>query len=79
MPSTPNANSDTGKAAARIDALLDPQPPDPPVTLTVNGYSTMAVFRDPEAARIRMTEPDEVDPTIRFFHRGAYYFVAMRL
>jgi hypothetical protein len=69
------AATDVRNAAARIDALLDPQPPDPPVALTIAGYELMASFRDLELPRIRHTEPDAVDPTIRFFHRGGHYLI----
>jgi len=62
-------------AAARIDALLDDQaltigsPPSP-----VTGYTQMAMFRE---SRVRMTEVDEVDPSIRWFRRGGNYRVVM--
>ncbi len=59
-------------AAARIDAILDPQPPEPPATLSIQGYGLMAMFRD---RRIRSTEIDEQDDTIRWLHRGGHYRV----
>ena len=55
-------------AAARIDVLLEEQP------LTVAGYSGMDVFRE---SRVRNTEIDEVDPSIRWQHRGGMYRVRM--
>ena len=57
-------------AAARIDELLDPQPPSPPATLTIPGYSLMVLER---AERVRYTEVDEIDNTIIWFHRGGQY------
>lgn len=55
-------------AEARIDALLDG------ATLTAVGYSTMVVRRQ---SRFRTTEVDDVDPTIRWYHRGGQYEVVM--
>lgn len=72
-----NANADVRAAAARIDALLDPQPPAPPGGLTVPDYGYMVMHRDPLLARIRHTELDAIDPTIKFYHRGAHYTVMM--
>jgi hypothetical protein len=51
-------------AAARIDALLEQG------TLTVAGYSVMALFRE---SRIRLTEVDAVDNSIRWLRRGGNY------
>lgn len=62
--------ADVKTAAARIDTLLDEQP------LTVAGYNGMAVFRE---GRIRITEVDEVDPSIRWQHRGGQYRVDMSI
>ncbi len=62
--STAGANMQT--AAARIDALLEDQ------TLTVSGYTHMVMHRE---SRVRMTEVDEVDADIRWFHRGGHYRV----
>jgi len=59
-------------AAARIDVLLDPQPPLPPATLTIAGYGLMVSRRD---SRVRSTEVDEVDSSIRWYHRGGRYQV----
>lgn len=53
-------------AAARIDALLDDGTLDPA------GYGLMVMQRE---ARIRITEVDGQDPTIRWQHRGGHYRV----
>jgi hypothetical protein len=55
-------------AAARIDVLLEQG------TLTPTGYSLMAMQRE---ERIRITEVDDVDPDIRWFHRGGRYRVVV--
>jgi len=52
--------------AARIDVLLEDQP------LTVAGYTPMTVHRE---ARIRLTEVDDTDASIRWQHRGGHYRV----
>jgi hypothetical protein len=51
-------------AAARIDVLLEDQP------LVVNGFTWMALHRE---SRIRLTEVDEIDNSIRWFRRGGNY------
>lgn len=66
-------------AAARIDELLDPQPPAVPATLTVPWYTFMAMYRDEDMPRIRMTEPSEDDPALTWFHRGGHYHVECSL
>lgn len=53
-------------AAARIDALLEQG------TLTVAGYSLMTMRRE---SRLRLTEVDELDASIRWQHRGGRYQV----
>jgi hypothetical protein len=53
-------------AAARIQVLLNDQ------VLTVAGYSHMVMHRE---SRIRTTEVDDVDASIRWFHRGGHYRV----
>lgn len=58
------AGANIKAAAARIDALLEQG------TLTVAGYSLMALFRE---SRIRMTEVDEDDSSIRWYRRGGNY------
>lgn len=65
-PSGVNAKA----AAARIDALLDNQP------LTVTGYSLMTMRRE---SRVRLTEVDEVDRSLRWQHRGGRYQVVTSL
>jgi hypothetical protein len=58
------AGGNIKSAAARIDALLEQG------TLTVAGYSVMALFRE---SRIRLTEVDAVDNSIRWLRRGGNY------
>jgi len=60
-------------AEARIDALLGADG----ATLTVSGYTQALVRRWPEQPRIRQTERDEADDTIRWQHAGGYYEVWM--
>jgi hypothetical protein len=59
---------DIKAAAKRIDELLADQP------LTVAGFVWMATYRE---SRIRITEVDDVDPSIRWQHRGGNYRVQM--
>lgn len=59
-------------AAARIDALLDPQPPLPRATLTITGYGLQLLRRE---SRLRMLEVDDADSSIRWQHRGGRYEV----
>jgi hypothetical protein len=63
-PATGSGNSKA--AAARIQAVLHDQ------VLTVAGYTHMAMHRE---SRVRTTEPDGVDASIRWFHRGGRYRV----
>ncbi len=68
-----NANAQT--AAARIDVLLDNQPltiGSPPASVT--GFTYMAMNRE---ERIRATEIDDLDPSIRWYRAGGYYRVFM--
>ncbi len=60
------AGGDIRAAAARIDVLLDQQ------SLTVSGYGITDMRRE---SRVRMTEVDDVDASIRWFHRGGNYRV----
>lgn len=53
-------------AAARIDALLEN------ATLAVAGYKVMVIQRE---ERIRLTEVDDVDESIRWQRRGGRYRV----
>jgi hypothetical protein len=75
-----DAKTRAKQAAARIDELLDPQPPNPPATLTVAGYTSMAIYREPTLQRIHDTQPaSEVDPSIQWYMRGAHYRVVQSL
>ena len=56
------------RAAARIDELLEDQP------LTVAGYTWSTMHR---VEPTRMTEVDELDPSIRWNRRGGQYFIEM--
>jgi hypothetical protein len=66
-------NSNARAAAERIDVLLDPQPPAPPATLTISGFTALVMQR--EGRRVRDFETDAKDATIRWAHRGAHYRV----
>lgn len=55
-------------AAARIDALLENG------TLTIPGYGLMTMHRE---ERVRVTEVDAVDRSIRWQHRGGRYRVVV--
>src|SRR4030095_3084227 len=66
--------ADVRAAAARIDALLDPQPPAPPATLDVAGYGLMVIKRE---EFLRGVEVDDKDPTLRWTRRGGRYRVMM--
>jgi hypothetical protein len=65
-----STNGNVKGAAARIDELLESKP------LTVNGYGWMTCNRE---ERVRYTEVDDVDATIRWQHRGGRYRVEMAL
>jgi hypothetical protein len=56
------------RAAARIDELLEDQP------LTAAGYGWMTTFRSEPT---RLTEVDDLDPSIRWYRRGGHYVVQM--
>lgn len=60
------------QAAARIDELLDPQPPASPATLDVVGYRLMVMRR---IDRVRYSDPDPQDSQIVWQHRGGHYQV----
>jgi len=62
------ATKNVKAAAARIDELLENQ------TLSAAGYEFMTMFRE---QRIRTTAIDDLDNTIRWFHRGGYYRIQM--
>lgn len=61
---------DIKAAAARIDVLLEN------ATLAVSGFTHMACFRE---ERVRFTEVDEADESIRWQHRGGRYRVQCSL
>ena len=65
------SGGDVKTAAARIDALLEQGSLG-----TVAGYSITGLFRE---ARIRYSEVDGVDPSIRWQHRGGHYRVVAGL
>lgn len=63
-------------AAARLDALLEDYKlltPGSPAT-EVPGYAWMSLSRE---GRVRLTERDAIDPTIRWFRRGGHYRLMM--
>jgi hypothetical protein len=63
-------------AAARIDVLLEDQPlvaPGSPVA-PVAGYAWMTTYRE---SRVRATEIDQINPSIRWLRRGGNYRVLM--
>ena len=63
-----NASSvDIRAVMQRFDALLDD-----PAALAISGYVFGGSWRE---ARIHITEPDAVDPAIRWLHRGGHYRV----
>lgn len=68
LSTAPSAAANVKSAAARIDALLDNQ------LLTATGYAPMLMQRE---SRIRTLEVDDVDPTVRWYHRGGTYRVVM--
>lgn len=67
-PATGTGNAKA--AAARIDALLEG------ASLTIPGYTTMAVYRE---QRTRLTEVDDRDESIRWNRRGGQYRVKVSL
>jgi len=60
------AGANIKAAAARIDALLEDG------ALTVAGYTLMTMHRE---ERVRFTEVDDVDSSVRWQHRGGRYRV----
>lgn len=71
------ASGNIKAAAARIDALLEDQPllfGSPPTP--VPGYVWMTMHRE---SRVRATEVDAVDPSIRWYRRGGHYRLQMAL
>src|SRR5262245_8751151 len=63
-----NAGTLSKQAAARLDVLLEQ------TLLTATGYGHMLCRRE---TRVRFTETDDVDPTLRWYHRGGHYRVVM--
>ena len=61
-----SSGADVKAGAARIHTLLEDQ------VLTVSGYTHMVMHRE---SRIRMTEVDAADASIRWQHRGGRYRV----
>jgi hypothetical protein len=68
--SVPNALTRVHDAAERIDAILDPQPPEPPATLTVPGFELMTIFQEDPTELI---EFDDADSSIQWFRGGGNY------
>jgi hypothetical protein len=64
------SSADVLAAAARIDVLLQDQ------SLTAAGYNWMSCARE---ARVRMTQADVVDLSLRWQHCGGHYRVQMSL
>jgi hypothetical protein len=71
------SGGDVGVAAARIDTLLDPQPPAAPATLVVPGYTALMSIKREEP--IDEVERDDGDKAILWFRRGGFYRVVMSL
>ena len=65
---TTTGTSGIKDAAARIDALLEDRP------LVAAGYDWIVTHRD---ERVRYTEVDAADTSIRWHHRGGRYRVQM--
>ena len=70
------AGGNVNAAAAQIDALLEDQKLTAPGSPTdeVAGYAWMYLSRE---GRLRQTERDAIDPTIRWFRRGGHYRLMM--
>ena len=66
------AGGDANAAAARIDELLDPQPPAPRPTLTIPGYRLMAMYQEEPTEQ---TEFDEADASLHWNRVGGRYRV----
>jgi len=61
-----SANGDVPASAARLDALLED------ATFPIDGYALLSCER---VERVRQTEVDGADPSIRWYHRGGRYRV----
>lgn len=68
------SGGDVHAAAVRIDALLNPQPPAAPATLTVAGWTLVDLTCEEP---VEAVEVDAVDPSIRWFRRGGMYRIQM--
>lgn len=69
MRSSAMANaSDIRSASFRIDELLED------ATIAPTGYTSMTIHRE---KRIRLTEVDDDDESIRWYRRGGHYRVMM--
>jgi hypothetical protein len=69
------AGGNINAAAARLDELLEDVPITAPGSATpVPGYAWMMTGRE---GRVRLTERDDIDPTIRWFRRGGHYRLMM--
>jgi hypothetical protein len=66
----PTAATAVDAAAARLDDLLDPQPPLPPATLDVEGYSLVDCQCEED---VQDTETDDVDPSILWYRAGGHF------
>lgn len=64
------SHGDLAGAAARIDALLDPQPPAAPATFAIPGYTLIASALDEPTEH---TEFDEADSSIHWNRGGGRY------
>ena len=63
-----NAGTQAAQAAARIDVVLEDQP------LAAAGFNWMSTARE---ERVRITEVDDLDPSIRWQHWGGHYRIEM--
>ncbi len=59
-----------GAAAKRIDAILEDG------SLSIEGFGLMAMFRE---RRVRFTERDDTNASVRWLHRGGHYRVQAAL
>lgn len=69
-----SSGASVASAAARIEILLEDQPIGTGSPPTVAGYTWMTCHREEP---VEITEVDEVDPSIRWQHRGGHWRVQM--